>query len=155
MNCERLVEHDHMISTKDEEINRLKARIRELELKPPAHVARSPIPTHGTSPCVTPVVTGSPARRERSVRTRPAPVDPVTVDDPASAVAASSMTTARTPERHEELIVPSPISPTLATSTAAEGPRHRRGKAPPIDAFTGESPDVLFEDCTFRYVCCF
>ena len=29
MNCERLAEHDHMISTKDEEITRLKSRVKE------------------------------------------------------------------------------------------------------------------------------
>jgi hypothetical protein len=49
MNCERLVEHDHMISTKDDEISRLKARIRELELKPPVRVVNSPTPDPSAS----------------------------------------------------------------------------------------------------------
>ena len=144
MNCERLVEHDQMISTKDEEINRLKARVRELELKPPVHVARSPIPTPSTSLHVTPATTSTPTRKGPSVRTRPVFVDPVTTDDPACTVAAPSIVTARASKCHRERIVPSSISLALETGAAAgEGPRLCRGNAPPIDAFTGqESPQT-------------
>ena len=142
MNCERLAEHDHMISTKDEEITRLKSRVRELERRSPLHVAHSPTPDPSASPRDAPSFTSLPAgtvRSESTSRAKPASVDPAMLDGPVPVTSAPTVVHPGTPERHLS-------GPGEKTGTTAEGSRPRRGKAPPIDAFTGESPDVLFED---------
>ena len=46
INCERLVEHDRMISLKDEEVSKLETHIRDLESRSPVHVSHAPTPDH-------------------------------------------------------------------------------------------------------------
>ena len=59
MNCDRLIEHDSLITTKDEEIERLKACIRDLEEKARDGVPAVEAPTTHTDPVLPPTAVGS------------------------------------------------------------------------------------------------
>ena len=59
MNCERLIENDNLISTKDEETDRLKACIRDLEEKARDGVPAVEVPTTHTDPVLPPTAVGS------------------------------------------------------------------------------------------------
>lgn len=149
MNCEQLIEHDSLISSKDEEVEHLRARITELEAGSHASVEPTPVPIHFSK-----------TRTDAVVGVRD-PVVPIHVSktrtDTVAGVVDPVTRTEHTITLHEpkggrEHVVDTshPIQGSSASSKttpgAGEGERARRGKAPPVDSFSGESPDILFED---------
>ena len=153
MNCDRLVDHDSLMLVKEKEIDGLRARIEELETDSGAragHIpARHPDTAH-TGACTE--------------------TDPTLPSSSAAPVGLETRYTIErrlTPRRDGDTAttdvsrrVPHDV-PMRGASYYAEGVREssksaenigiglipvRRGKAPPIDPFTGESPDVLLED---------
>ena len=161
MNCERLLEHDEIIATKEEENDRLRAHIAELEamprhsieheyvpvavVEPPPHDSpRTDIDSRGRSRAS---VASDPVSGARALRMTPGrthtPLTSITV------VKAGARTGPLRARREGHLREASPRPPSRSSrdsETEREGPQPRRGKAPPVDAFTGESPDILFDD---------
>ena len=146
MNCDRLIEHDSLITTKDGEIERLKACIRDLEEKTRDGVPAVEAPTTHTDPVLPPTAVGS------EPVTHSGTSAPVVVAPPVAPSATSS--TAILPgsrpymrSRVDPVTVLPPSSPIDRTDSVSAGNSYtRRGKAPPVDSFTGESPNILFED---------
>ena len=164
MNCEQFTEYDDTLASKEEELKRLCARLVALERgdEPrtvPVHgssiaYGESTVMEHGsmhgdTVPVSTPPVsphdalTGSSASHSGDTSSVATPTS-LDKDCPGTGtgsigthpVRAGAKDVGKSEAEHRPLREEE--SPTLGLP--------RRGKAPPVDSFSGESPDMLFED---------
>ena len=151
MNCEQLAGYDEAIALKDDELMALQKRVKILEVRPTrespgesgtgdkgvvgvtGHAGRA-VPGGAVVPVLDPGrdhTHSSPftptEERERGVRRTHAIGGLRTI--------GGSGRTDAGPSKHSTPTIGEPHDGSM-----------RRGKAPPIDAFDGESPDVLFED---------
>ena len=154
MNCDRLLEHDNSMLAKEHEIDTLKARIVELETvsitrMPERHpdtghsgVSHRTEPRGVASPSArhtaTPIVEAEPHHASEHGFTSHRESD--------SAVTSSPRRLSHDGPVREVHAVMSYSGGWIRESVRGGPAPVRRGKAPPIDPFTGESPDVLFED---------
>ena len=135
MNYEQLLEQDEAMASRDEELQALRGRDEMLEAHPRSETPPRPVHEGSTGMHISDA-TGYAGRSVAGVAVVP-------VSDPG-----------RDPSH------PLPSAPHTRGGAWSVGRRRtscpavtgsrdgssRRGKAPPIDAFDGESPDVLFED---------
>ena len=166
MNCEQLAQYDTESSEKDAEIVRLKARLAALgspEHAPDVIIPPATAPGLGiTPPASTPVSVVTLPTTDTlpsHVTTTPPPGLPVSTSAPVCVdthcVPASSgaVTPAVTfvssyaaPMPTVTPIVAGAVSGTVPGMTVSRAGVSRRGKAPPVDAYTGENAEVRFED---------
>ena len=159
MNCDRLVDHDSVMLAKEKEIDKLRARIEELEADSGARAGHIPArhPDAGHTGVCTETEPASPSPRRTPVEIETHYMSEHGLMPRREGDTAMTDLSGRLP--HDV-----PVRGGLAVASySAEGVREsskpgkavsvgvgltpvRRGKAPPIDPFTGESPDVLFED---------
>lgn len=133
MNCQQLADYDENMASRDEELRALRDKVAVLEGKsggPARSSSAGVIPAHG----------------DRTVDRGDRAVDRgavVSVSDPGRDPVRSPFTPVREriPELDRHL---RPRDLTELHRVKPEG--SRKGKAPPVDMFDGESPDVLFED---------
>ena len=176
MNCERLMEYDGTIATMEEENGRLKARIAELEAPPhpiteapPVTAVESHVSHHGSvgfhrGPQVSlerdqalgaGTMSHASVERDPALGVRPA-FHATTGLRPTSPVGGTARKTGQLNEsvhgRHGKQPIVDSARPSsvsgggLYCDPDCGGPQPHRGKAPPVDSFVGESPDILFDD---------
>ena len=164
MNCEQLAQYDTESSEKDAEIARLKARLAALGspehapdvVSPPATAPGSGV-TPPTSIPVSVVTLPTVDTLPSHATTTPPPGLPVSVSAPlcVDCVPASSSTVTPAVTFVSSYTTPTPtVTPIVAGAVSGTVPRmtvscagvSRRGKAPPVDAYTGENAEVRFED---------
>ena len=120
MNCENLAEHDAALSAKEVEIEALRKQIRELTTVAPGEGTGS-------------VRVGEGGHHHTPPETVPHPSGSTASTDPARRLEKTGVVSSRE-------IEPRRI---LAESSRSS---HRKGKAPSVDPFTGEDPEVRFVD---------
>ena len=147
MNCERLAEFDEIIATKEEENDRLRSRIAELEAVPHPRTEHLPVATAGphTESLAEVSIERDPPVHGKTVPRATSKPTPIALARPGvEAVSLPSRSVHEGRPRESPSVSSSPLG--SGALTKHEGPRPRRGKAPPVDSFTGESPGVLFDD---------
>ena len=166
MNCEQLAQYDTESSEKDAEIVQLKARLAALGspehapdvITPPATAPGSGV-TPPTSTPVSVVTLPTIDTLLSHVTITPPPGLPVSTSAPlcgdslcvppsSSAVtpAVTFVSSYTSPTPTVTPIVASAASGTVPGMTVSCAGVSRRGKAPPVDAYTGENAEVRFED---------
>ena len=138
-NCEQLSEYDEAMAFRDKELQALRGRVEMLEAYPRSGTPPRPVHEGSTGMHISDA-TGHAGRGVAGVAVVP-------VSDPGR-------------DLSHPLPHPLPSAPhtrggawsvgrhrtSCPAVTGSRDGSSRRGKAPPIDAFDGESPDVLFED---------
>ena len=175
MNCENLVEYDAEIAKNEAEMKALRSRVAALEatsrtprdLGPSAALGRS-TPEEVSAVVDPPLVHGSGdsghPRREPSAATRTVPtvMRPLLTGKPVGPAVSGDVASARMPPAVEESRIDATgtrASRKLETSEPSSMSRHgttsprspgyeasRRGKAPPVDSFSGETTGLTFDD---------
>ena len=135
MNCEQLSEYDEAMASRDEELQALRGRVEMLEAYPRSGTPPRPVHDGSTGMHISDA-TGHAGRGVAGVAVVP-------VSDPGRDLSHPLPSAPHT--RGGAWSVGRHRTSCPAVTGSRDG-SSRRGKAPPIDAFDGESPDVLFED---------
>ena len=145
MNCHQLNVHESELHDKDVEIIRLQNCLHVAEARVVTPVSETETTDRGPppAPVTPPVPVTPPASDTRRVPvTPPAPVH-------VSSRTGEGVVSERRPVPESSDAVPTAMS--VAVKEASVEPAgvvsvQRKGKAPPIDQFTGENPEIRFED---------
>ena len=150
MNCAQLKQYDNMIAAKEEELLSMEARMTALEGSTPRGTGASPIepvPPEGGAAAIL-----SPTSSAHNAPGRVEPGHTGVVRRLTPSEERVPTTSSRTHLTHTPSTVGGSFSSHIhARSTELEersllGGGMRRGKAPPVDSFSAEDSDIIFDD---------